>query len=64
MMTKLLSFKRSTSTTAEDTSSTSVNFHPIRQPKGPEPGKDFTSRTMNEVDQLAAMLTRQHLGIV
>lgn len=56
--------RRSTSTTAAEAIVTSIQYYPTRQPKGPEPGKGFTSRSMNEIDQLTAMLTRQQLGII
>ncbi|KAI8354043.1 hypothetical protein BD560DRAFT_407954 [Blakeslea trispora] len=49
----------STSTTAEVLST--GNIYPIRQPKGPEPGKNFASRNKNMEDQLADSLSRQHL---
>ncbi|CAO3697522.1 hypothetical protein CU097_012911 [Rhizopus azygosporus] len=48
----------STSTTADDASSDTITFHPIRQPKGPEPGKNFASRANElEVEQLTDKLT-------
>ncbi|KAI8333200.1 hypothetical protein EDC96DRAFT_526152 [Choanephora cucurbitarum] len=49
----------STSTTAEVFST--GNIYPIRQPKGPEPGKNFASRNKSMEDQLADSLARQHL---
>lgn len=69
-------FCRSTSTTAEVLSSSSNTnsniIHPIRQPRGPEPGKNFASR-MNSTstsggntsnsDQLSDSFSRQlHVG--
>jgi hypothetical protein len=59
-------YYRSTSTTAEVLSNSNI-IHPIRQPRGPEPGKDFASRnsttaaTNDETDQLADALSRQQL---
>jgi hypothetical protein len=58
---------RSTSTTAEVLSNSNI-IHPIRQPRGPEPGKNFASRKStntdvnnDETDQLADALSRQQL---
>jgi hypothetical protein len=50
----------STSTTAETSSNVIL---PIRQPRGPEPGKDFSSRrsTRTVVDELVDTLSKQRL---
>lgn len=59
---------RSTSTTADSTTtdtttaSNSGIIYPIRQPRGPEPGKNFASRKLvDERDQLSKLLARQQL---
>ncbi|KAI9354967.1 hypothetical protein BD770DRAFT_129147 [Pilaira anomala] len=55
----------STSTTAEVPIASNV-IHPIRQPRGPEPGKNFASRkVVDETDALADALSSQlltHVG--
>lgn len=56
----------STSTTADSTTDTTASnsgiIHPIRQPRGPEPGKNFASRKLvDERDQLSKLLARQQL---
>ncbi|KAI7893016.1 uncharacterized protein EV154DRAFT_503005 [Mucor mucedo] len=50
----------STSTTAE-LATASNTIHPIRQPRGPEPGKNFASRQNNIGDALSEALARQHI---
>ncbi|KAG0165737.1 hypothetical protein DFQ28_008348 [Apophysomyces sp. BC1034] len=46
---------------AGDTLSVNNVVHPIRQPRGPDPGKNFASRRALQPDQLADTLDRQHL---
>lgn len=60
MLNDILIRNRSTSTTAE-LATASNTIHPIRQPRGPEPGKNFASRKINLEDALSEALARQHI---